>query len=359
MARRALDVPRETAPRPRRFRLQSRQSRSSRDCPTPSMPRVICLGMSAQDAIYRVPAIPTTPTKVLATGYTECGGGMAASASVAVSRLGGDAVYWGRVGADPLGERILAELAAEGVDVSSVRRVAGCVSPSAAILVDDLGERLVCAYNDPALDRDASWLPLDAVARCQAVLADVRWPEGARDRLRGGRAVRHTNRLRRRHRTARSADRARATRELCRLFGARPRPRDGNAAARRRTRRGGEVRAGHGRRHPRRRWLPLARRRQRAPDARACDYRGRYARRRRCLARCVHAGARRAIGRRRGQPLRERRSGDQMLDGAADDAAHRTGRRSKHAGSRSRRLSCRAIGIIGTNKSFYHHITYK
>jgi sulfofructose kinase len=136
--------------------------------------------MSAHDAIYRVPAIPTTPTKVLATRYTECGGGMAASASVAVSRLGGDAVYWGRVGADVLGERILGELAAEGVDVRSVRRVAGCVSPSAAILVDDLGERLVCAFNDPALDPDPSWLPLTEVARCQAVLADVRWPEGAR-----------------------------------------------------------------------------------------------------------------------------------------------------------------------------------
>jgi len=144
------------------------------------MPRVLCLGMSAHDAIYRVPVIPHIPTKVLATGYTECGGGMAASASVAVSRLGGDAVYWGRVGDDPLGERILRELAGEGVDVSAVRRIEGCVSPSAAILVDDLGERLVCAFNDPALDPDPSWLPLADIAQTQAVLADVRWPEGAR-----------------------------------------------------------------------------------------------------------------------------------------------------------------------------------
>lgn len=144
------------------------------------MPRILCLGMSAQDAIYRIPAIPSTPTKVLATGYTECGGGMAASASVAVARLGGDSVYWGRVGADPLGDRILAELAAEGVDVRSVRRVEGCTSPSAAILVDDRGERLVCAYNDPALDSNPSWLPLGDLYKCQAVLADVRWPEGAR-----------------------------------------------------------------------------------------------------------------------------------------------------------------------------------
>jgi len=141
--------------------------------------RVLCLGMSALDAIYQVPAIPSLPTKILATGFTECGGGMAANASVAVARLSGRASYWGRVGDDALGTRICNELAAEGVDVSHVRRVPDCVSPSAAILVAADGERLVCAYNDPHLDRDASWLPLDDVKAFDAVLADVRWPEGA------------------------------------------------------------------------------------------------------------------------------------------------------------------------------------
>jgi sulfofructose kinase len=143
------------------------------------MASILCLGMSAQDAIYRVPAIPTVPTKILATGFIECGGGMAANASVAVARLGGQAHYWGRVGADALGSRILAQLAAEGVDTGTVRRISGCVSPSAAILVADDGERLVCAYNDPRLDPDASWLPLGRVDEFAAVLVDVRWPAGA------------------------------------------------------------------------------------------------------------------------------------------------------------------------------------
>ena len=128
------------------------------------MIRVLCLGMSALDAIYRVPTIPAHPTKVLATGFTECGGGMAANASVAVARLGGAAHYWGRVGNDELGIRILAQLATENVDTTTVRRIANCVSPSAAILVADDGERLVCAYNDPRLDQDPSWLPLAQVA---------------------------------------------------------------------------------------------------------------------------------------------------------------------------------------------------
>ena len=52
------------------------------------MIRLICLGHSSVDTIYRVAAIPVAPTKVLATGYNEAGGGMAANASVAASRLG-------------------------------------------------------------------------------------------------------------------------------------------------------------------------------------------------------------------------------------------------------------------------------
>lgn len=143
------------------------------------MVRIACLGMSALDAIYQVAAIPRTPTKVLASSFTECGGGMAANASVAVARLGGIASYWGRVGADDVGERILRELAEEGVDVSSVRRVVGAASSSDAILVDPQGERLICAFTDPALDPDPSWLPLASVTQLDAVMADVRWPAGA------------------------------------------------------------------------------------------------------------------------------------------------------------------------------------
>jgi sulfofructose kinase len=153
------------------------------------MIRILCLGMSALDAIYRVPAIPTVPTKILATAFVESGGGMAANASVAVARLGGLAHYWGRVGDDALGTRILGSLASEGVDVTGARRVSGCVSPSAAILVADDGERLVCAYNDPRFDPDTSWLPLAQIPTFHAVLADVRWPQGAAAVLDAARAA--------------------------------------------------------------------------------------------------------------------------------------------------------------------------
>ena len=143
------------------------------------MTALLCVGHSALDTIYSVAEIPTTPTKVLATACIESGGGMAANASVAASRLGADVSYCGRVGNDATGTRILAQLASEHIDVTMVRRIDDCQSPIATILVDRHGERLICIYNDPALDADPSWLPIHTIRKFAAVLADVRWPEGA------------------------------------------------------------------------------------------------------------------------------------------------------------------------------------
>lgn len=141
------------------------------------------------DAIYRVASIPNVPTKVFATAYVESGGGMAANASVAAQRLGARASYGGRVGADAVGDRILQQLALEGVDVERARRINHCASSSATIFIDDAGERLACIYNDPSLDSDPTWLPLDDVASFDAVLADVRWPEGSDRAFRAARAA--------------------------------------------------------------------------------------------------------------------------------------------------------------------------
>src|SRR5438067_9871898 len=104
--------------------------------------RLVCLGHSSVDTIYHVGAIPATPSKVLAKGYTEAGGGMAANASVAASRLGAQVEYWGRVGNDASGDQITGWLEAERVYTHGVRRVAGARSPRTAVLIDDQGERL-------------------------------------------------------------------------------------------------------------------------------------------------------------------------------------------------------------------------
>jgi sulfofructose kinase len=153
------------------------------------MVNVLCVGHAAHDLVYRVPAIPADPVKVIATDFYECGGGMAANAAVAIARLGGHAHYCGRVADDALGARILRDLEAEGVDCSLARKVPGCRSPLSSILVDDRGHRLICSYTDGSLDPDTRWIPLATIARFQAVLVDVRWPEGSAAVLDAARAA--------------------------------------------------------------------------------------------------------------------------------------------------------------------------
>lgn len=140
---------------------------------------VVCLGHAALDRVYTVESIPTVPTKVRAIAYREVGGGMAANAACAIARLGGRVAFFGRAGDDAAGAAIAQEFASYGVDARAFRRLPGCRSSQSAILVDAKGERLIVSHHGDVPD-DASWLPLGEVRDAGAVLADVRWPAGAR-----------------------------------------------------------------------------------------------------------------------------------------------------------------------------------
>ena len=150
---------------------------------------VLCLGAAVLDTIFRVEAIPTTPIKVLPTECVQIGQGMASAAAAAITRLGGRARIWARVGDDAAGRQYLDDMQAAGVDVSQVRRVPGRRSAISTILVDRTGQCLVVPYYDPALDVDPSWLPLGQVAEFGAVMVDTRWPDGSDVLLRTARAA--------------------------------------------------------------------------------------------------------------------------------------------------------------------------
>src|SRR5262245_29925386 len=143
------------------------------------MARVVCLGNGVIDRVFEVDAIPARPLKVVARGYRESGGGIAATAAVAVAALGGAASWWGRLGDDAVGARVLALLESRGVDVRGVPRAAGARSPTAAVIVDRDGERLLAAFPGRGLDDDPGWLPLDRLDGAGAALADARWAAGS------------------------------------------------------------------------------------------------------------------------------------------------------------------------------------
>jgi sulfofructose kinase len=152
-----------------------------------SPPTVIAVGLAVMDKIFTVDEMPTSPIKVFASSYAEIGGGPAATGSVAVARLGGAAELWTRVGGDEIGRHIVEELRGWGV-VPIVRPQEGIASNVSGVIVDRHGERMIISFTDPGLDPDPSWLPLDEL-RADAVLADVRWPEGSLLALRRAREL--------------------------------------------------------------------------------------------------------------------------------------------------------------------------
>jgi sulfofructose kinase len=148
---------------------------------------VLCLGVAVQDYVFSLPEMPHVTEKYRATDFTIVGGGCAASAAVTVARLGGRASLITRLGADKLGDDIVAELEAEGVDCAHAARFEGCRSSLSAVMVDAAGDRLIVNYRDPKLPEEAEWLPDPLERGVDVVLADTRWPAGAAAMMRRAR----------------------------------------------------------------------------------------------------------------------------------------------------------------------------
>jgi sulfofructose kinase len=142
-------------------------------------PSVICLGLSAYDHIWTLDTIPDNIGKSRANHFESTGGGMAATASVAVARLGGRSHFWGRAGQDAAGIAMRGELERSGVDVSAFQLFEDAQSSVSGVLVDGSGERMIVNFRGGNLPADPGWLPLNALKSADCVLADPRWPEAA------------------------------------------------------------------------------------------------------------------------------------------------------------------------------------
>jgi len=138
---------------------------------------ILCVGALTLDTIFRMDELPAGPGKFLPLEAAEVAAGMASSAATAIARLGGAVALWASVGNDATGQRLVAEIASEGVDCSTVRIVAGARSAFATILVDRQGERIIVPRYDPTLLSAPAATP--DMASVAAVMTDVRWPQAA------------------------------------------------------------------------------------------------------------------------------------------------------------------------------------
>lgn len=153
------------------------------------MTTIVLAGVAVVDFVFSVDAMPRRAEKYRARDAAIIGGGCAANAAVTVARLGGEAKLAARVGADPIGDMITSELAAEAVDCSLVKRFEGKRSSFSSVLVDAEGERQIVNFRDETLSFEAGWLEDVMPASFDAVLADSRWAKGGTAVLKAARRL--------------------------------------------------------------------------------------------------------------------------------------------------------------------------
>ncbi len=93
--------------------------------------------------VVRAPRLPAPAETVLGGTYARHFGGKGANQAVAAARLGTEVTFVGAVGSDELGDESCADLAAEGIDIGRVARLADTFTGVALIVVDEAGENQI------------------------------------------------------------------------------------------------------------------------------------------------------------------------------------------------------------------------
>jgi sulfofructose kinase len=100
---------------------------------------VLGLGAVTVDFVGTIPAWPDRGVKTMFDGLTICDGGLVGTALVAVSRLGGKAVFAGKLGVSEMATRAVNALRQESVDTSFVIETTDAEPIMALILIDRTG----------------------------------------------------------------------------------------------------------------------------------------------------------------------------------------------------------------------------
>lgn len=114
--------------------------------------RVLCIGIPTRDMLFRVAELPARGHKLPADQFSQFSGGNATNAAVAIARLGGQVRLTGPIGENPADTQFILDLlAAEGIELEHLVRVAGAQTPMSTIWIDAGGERTLVIYRDPKL----------------------------------------------------------------------------------------------------------------------------------------------------------------------------------------------------------------
>jgi sulfofructose kinase len=141
---------------------------------------VIGIGLAVLDHLMVVPEFPGREGVFPSAQYETQGGGMVATALVAVQRLGVTTEFWGRVGDDEVGHALLKELKSYNVNTSQVQVVPdGKTGVCFVMIKADSGERAFVVSAQKNLYVEPKKINLDRIRKAKALLIDATWIEAA------------------------------------------------------------------------------------------------------------------------------------------------------------------------------------
>lgn len=136
---------------------------------------VLGYGAIALDDLLYVEHFPVPDTKMPLLDSVRQGGGLTATALVAVARLGGRAAYAGVLGNDPLSREAIEGLESEGVDCSYVLRQDGAGPVKAVVLIDrSTGTRTILYDSSHLTVRDPRTIADELLAQARVLFLDGR-----------------------------------------------------------------------------------------------------------------------------------------------------------------------------------------
>jgi ribokinase len=134
--------------------------------------RLVVVGSVNLDLVARVSRLPAGGDTITAADYRRVPGGKGANQALAARRLGADVALLAAVGDDEAAGEALALLAADGVDLTGVRRMDGPTGV-ALITVDDAGENTIVVV--PGANARLAIDPAE-LTRADAVLCQLEVP---------------------------------------------------------------------------------------------------------------------------------------------------------------------------------------
>jgi len=141
--------------------------------------KIICLGNATWDQTFTMKENQQNVKKGYASAFSDCGGGVAATAAVAIANWGSPVDFIGRVGADLIGEQIIGELKQLNVGVDYCLKYENAKSSIATVIVDEEHTSRIFVFNDPNMPKDTTSLFELNLSNVSAIVADLTWPEAA------------------------------------------------------------------------------------------------------------------------------------------------------------------------------------